>query len=329
MLKFDPTSWADTVATEWVVLIHGIFSDHRDFEAMAVRLQDPSPGEQRQVFYYDYRWKDPIHTNALRLAGLLDQIPAPIASTTIVAHSMGSVVSRFALMQHSARRVRRLIMLGGPNLGAVRPASMAPMAQRALVAAGTLVSGLGYRGLRDLTEVVGIYSRLEQELVASGAGGFRANVKEVEYVTVPGEYWHTYRQRTIGLRKHLGTKGTLTMKGLEAAEFLAALIPAFGVNLTKPHDGIVEESSSRLIPSNMDRPSEKRSFLPPGLRSDRYVHVRAEYALDVDHLRLVNNADVLELVRTLVDAPSMVAWATSLAPDVRDRLQLNFNDQPL
>ncbi len=314
----SPTAGID----RWIVLVHGILSDHEDFETMATKLESPPAASPREVLFYDYRWRQPIIESAEEFADHLDTLPGYIR-VTLVAHSMGSLVSRFALMRHGRRQVDRLVMLGGPHFGALRPAGLARLAHATLLGTGRLASGFAHPGLRDLTEPWDVFRAYARDLDRRGTPYFE-NVREVEYVTIPGEYWHPGRQRTSGLRKSLGTRGTLTLKALEAVEFLSGLIPGFRIELERPHDGIVEESSARLIPFDNNRSSEKVRALKRGHPTQRYIHVRGWFGNDVDHLRLVTDPTVLGLVRDLVDATSIQDWEAGLTADDRDQLTLSY-----
>jgi pimeloyl-ACP methyl ester carboxylesterase len=95
------------------------------------------PGVNRYYeFYYDWRQDNVV--SAARLADFIDQIREdyddPNLKVDIVAHSMGGLVARyyvrygrldtlddndFPVNLYGAKRVRRLILLGTPNLGAV------------------------------------------------------------------------------------------------------------------------------------------------------------------------------------------------------------------
>ena len=93
-------------------------------------------GPRYYIFHYDWR-QDNVHTT-LELDQLIEQIRRdyndPALKVDIIAHSMGGLIVRYYLRygtvdvldgndfpvnHHGAQRVRRLIMLGTPNLGSV------------------------------------------------------------------------------------------------------------------------------------------------------------------------------------------------------------------
>jgi len=76
-----------------------------------------------QVFEFPYDWRLPIEVNADVLRESIERWSAgnPNQQFTLVAHSMGGLVSRSYLSRHLAegeKRVKRLITLGTPHLGA-------------------------------------------------------------------------------------------------------------------------------------------------------------------------------------------------------------------
>lgn len=71
------------------------------------------------VTLYDYDWRMDIEASAAALAARLrTRGERPVA---IVAHSMGGLVSRAALALPGMDHVRRVVLLGTPNLGAFAP----------------------------------------------------------------------------------------------------------------------------------------------------------------------------------------------------------------
>ncbi len=71
------------------------------------------------VTLHDYDWRlDIVSLGESLAARLREHAPHP---TAIVAHSMGGLVSRIALGQAGTGHVRRLVLLGTPNLGAFAP----------------------------------------------------------------------------------------------------------------------------------------------------------------------------------------------------------------
>jgi hypothetical protein len=66
---------------------------------------------------FSYDWRQPLEQTALRLAQAVDEwkVEPPY---TIVAHSMGSLISRYYVEKLGGKRkIRRLIFMGGPHQG--------------------------------------------------------------------------------------------------------------------------------------------------------------------------------------------------------------------
>lgn len=97
---------------------------------------DPS---RKNYYIYIYDWRQDNVVNAAKLADLVDQIRIdynqPDLKVDIVAHSMGGLIARyfmrygrtdviddndFPVNLYGAERVRRVILLGTPNLGSVK-----------------------------------------------------------------------------------------------------------------------------------------------------------------------------------------------------------------
>ena len=71
------------------------------------------------VTTHDYDWRAGIEESGALLAERLRQHPAN--RLAIVAHSMGGLLSRFALALPGTERVERAVLLGTPNLGSFAP----------------------------------------------------------------------------------------------------------------------------------------------------------------------------------------------------------------
>lgn len=102
--------------------------------------------------FHDYDWRLPVRVLGREFARFLNQQSGPV---TIVAHSMGGIVTRAALQQ-GARNVERLIMIGTPNHGSFVPA-------QALRAAYPFLKTLAITFDRDLPTIT-------EEVFASFAG---------------------------------------------------------------------------------------------------------------------------------------------------------------
>ncbi|ESZ10197.1 hypothetical protein X737_32355 [Mesorhizobium sp. L48C026A00] len=88
----------------------------------AIGFKESGSGDRLHVFPYD--WRRDLETLADHLAARLDVLPAGTTSITIVAHSMGGLISRLMLEagKFDARswfgKIKAFMTLGTPHLGA-------------------------------------------------------------------------------------------------------------------------------------------------------------------------------------------------------------------
>ncbi len=157
-------------ATEHVVVfVHGLLADERWWElpmdesgaTYLSRLRDEHDLTGLAVRYNSGRR---ISHNGAELARLLESLvvtwPVPLASLAIVGHSMGGLVARSAAHQANelghawVRRLRALVTLGSPHLGAPleRGAHVADRALRVLPESAPVGRPLATRsvGIKDL-----------------------------------------------------------------------------------------------------------------------------------------------------------------------------------
>ena len=79
-------------------------------------------GYERGVDYFEfaYDWRQDVRTSARQLAQLFEKLPAG-RPVTLVGHSLGTMVSRYFVERMGGKeRVERLVLLGGPHMGAVK-----------------------------------------------------------------------------------------------------------------------------------------------------------------------------------------------------------------
>jgi len=102
------------------VVVHGIFSNHTDMNALGGMLSGNSAGNSYDaVWCYEYNFGAHIADNGHIFAQMLSaQIASGAQSVDIIAHSMGGLVSRWALEQEGlGSNVKRLITLDTPHEG--------------------------------------------------------------------------------------------------------------------------------------------------------------------------------------------------------------------
>jgi pimeloyl-ACP methyl ester carboxylesterase len=97
-----------------VILLHGIFRSSKSLHKLRSRLES----EGYHVFAVDYP------STRLEIPGAADYLHHVIESLegideiNFVVHSMGGLVARAYLAKHQDHRIRRMVMMGVPNLGA-------------------------------------------------------------------------------------------------------------------------------------------------------------------------------------------------------------------
>jgi len=97
-----------------VVLVHGIVRSSRSFDALARRLES----EGYTTVRFDYpSTRQSIPAAAGCLAQVIDSLEG-IETIDLVVHSMGGLILRCYLRDHSEGRIRRAVLLGVPNHGA-------------------------------------------------------------------------------------------------------------------------------------------------------------------------------------------------------------------
>jgi pSer/pThr/pTyr-binding forkhead associated (FHA) protein len=71
-------------------------------------------------FEFPYDWRQDVRQSARELAQTIDELPTS-RPVTIMAHSLGTLVSRYYIERLGGRsRVERVILMGGPHLGTVK-----------------------------------------------------------------------------------------------------------------------------------------------------------------------------------------------------------------
>jgi pimeloyl-ACP methyl ester carboxylesterase len=132
------------------------------------------------LFEYDYN--RPLKANGVRLAEFLAPLTDDIV---IVGHSMGGLVARLAVLTGKVPNVKRVIMLGTPNFGAMRTAGAGLLAQLALQATGRVTALFRRPGILELTRI----PKIMKDEVVEG----EPHARQVEYVTIPALFFNESR----------------------------------------------------------------------------------------------------------------------------------------
>jgi pimeloyl-ACP methyl ester carboxylesterase len=287
---------------EAVIFVHGIFSSHDTFDAMAGSFHSDRRFRNSSLLYFDYAWGDALEVNRKRLADQLhDFFRDHDVKVTLVCHSMGGLVTRLALLSHSFPNVRRVFLLGTPNFGAISTSQLTAYAQL-LLRSVSIVTGTFTRkkGVLDLTKAYEIVSKRLED-----AG----NATHIDYISIPGCYFHselpTYRFSTTNAWANLFQAVNVGMSLWQASR------PNWAISMARPHDGIVEERSNSLVPAGAGRWSEKSAGICNQTSPRRYVHVQLKECETVTHTDIQKTPDVINLMKDIYDSPDLDKWLMS------------------
>lgn len=300
-----------------VVFVHGIFSSCEVFQQLANAIWTDCPGATQHL-EFNYAYLDPLTENAKRLNAFLAARVPPGEDVAIVAHSMGGLVSRMAMLTEPNPRpykVRYLIMLATPNHGAIKMSQINGIADLVRRAAGKIPAIDSHsRGLDDLTRVNSILN----DLLAADPGCV-ARTKEIDYVTIPALLYNDDHPRDDQPPKKLTAK---------LLSYLAT-ISAWGgqVRLALPHDGIVEEPSVRMVTDKALEQNERTFYSTEqgrkSLGRNANVHVIHMDLRRSNHIQIHSIPRVCELVPRLLNSPTIDDWIHSLPDDERPVLHLS------
>jgi pimeloyl-ACP methyl ester carboxylesterase len=303
-------------ANRAIVFVHGIFSDHNTFEACYDTFVEDVRFNDFEFFYYDYDYNDSLENNGKLLAKILTKRFGPDDQVVIIAHSMGGLVARIAIVSERMLFVRCLFLLGTPNVGAIRMAQVSLLAQLVL---GTLQVAFAVfprkEGIVDLTRAGEILESYRD----------KSNYADhVDYVSIPGLYFHEGRSYWE-LGRDVATKVfALLQLGLTV---LAVYFPRFAIRLSMPHDGIVEMASNNLVPCVVGRESEKKDSINFSTTSPTtYAHVEPHSCRRLTHIRIHSDRDVIETIaEILLTQPSstrsrLVMWYEGLSGPRKGRI---------
>jgi pimeloyl-ACP methyl ester carboxylesterase len=294
-----------------VVFVHGLFSSHHTFDDLVKSFAEDSQLTEWDLAVFDYDWGEPILKNAEYLRRILTaKYPESYAEVTLIGHSMGGVVSRFALIADDLPCVRRIVMLGTPNFGAMTASRISTLWQMAIAAAGEVKPVFPRKaGMRDLTRIQTLYLQ-----IAGPEGNLPpSRAREVEYVTVPGMYYNSDRADADPGRDFSAlpfTIGTLIFR-------VFAAWPWAELKIEAPHDGIVEEQSVSLMPSP-GRVSEKTSDLETGEGFETYAHIVPLSMFDSTHMQIQSDPAVARTLKEIIRIGSIAEWRKGMSRQYRD-----------
>jgi pSer/pThr/pTyr-binding forkhead associated (FHA) protein len=74
----------------------------------------------KDFFEFAYDWRQDVRLSARQLGAMIEALPKS-QPVTIIAHSLGTMVSRYYVERlEGKKRVERIVLMGGPHLGAVK-----------------------------------------------------------------------------------------------------------------------------------------------------------------------------------------------------------------
>lgn len=267
-----------------VVFVHGIFSSHETFLVARDHIARDSRLSGVEFYYFDYRYLQEIGENGLELANALIEAGFQTGDeVAIVAHSMGGLVSRLAILTKPLEFVRILFLLGTPGAGALRVKQLSALLQLLHIA--------GNKFFANFPRLAGIVNLSNVAKDIDSRRSNWANAVNIDYISIPGLYFHQDRN----IWEHPDNTVNLGFTALEHA-----LFRLLTVRLERPHDGIVEESSVNLI--ECPRPTEKIDSYG-ALRGDQsatYAHIKLAACNDINHVQIHLNSDVLSIICDLI-----------------------------
>jgi len=301
-----------------IVFVHGIISWHKTFNPMKDRMIVNGLISGAELYYFDYPYNESMDTNGDRLASALCNEFSSGDDVAIVAHSMGGLVSRFAIISRPLEFVRILFLLGTPNAGAMRLSQLTALAQLAHLGTNRFFTLFPRcAGIPSLSNAA--------SLIEAKRGGF-GNALAVDYVSIPGKFYHQDRN----LWKLPDSPSNAAFSALEAVLMRISMI-----RMTRPHDGIVEESSNNLAlcPRDTEKLDSYGGYR--GGRPATYAHLTLAACREVSHVQIHTNPDIIDLVTELIalkfDASNgssgLEDWLTKLPPERRLKygLQVSFD----
>jgi pimeloyl-ACP methyl ester carboxylesterase len=290
-----------------IVFVHGIRSEcGTAFPELRRSIESDRDFDGWELLRCEYDWGYGVRAGARRMHEVLDFAVARAGEEPvyIVAHSMGGLVARAALLEGSYPTVRRLVMVATPNFGAISTAQLylfwQPIVDAAYAFHGIYPKKQAYH---DLTHVYELFrAERDADLVLVN-----------EYATVPAEYFHA--ERKVFSAEALSGENRQFFEIAVVAQLVSGAFPT-RTALARPHDGIVAERSVSLIPSDPEaRWSEKSDAInSPNARDKTYAHVVHKKAGTVNHNTILRSPVFIGLIKELILCDSLREWEQSSKP---------------
>ncbi len=245
------------------------------------------------VYEFPYDWRLPIEANGDILRNSIEQWSAgnPDRQFTLVAHSMGGLVSRAYLGRHKGeaeKRIKRLITLGTPHLGATSAIDNLYNGNSMMATVDKLNQ---QNGMRDVVlSMPSVYQLLPapQELLPPGA---------------PAPNWDLYDAKAWdvdGLRQENLDMGKAFHQFLAKSDPQVEIVQIAGCNIATPTEAslVGQNGGRKLEITSFEEGKQSGDGTVPGW-SGFYQKARLFYIQEV-HRNLPGNAKVIRAVQDLI-----------------------------
>lgn len=223
-----------------VVLLHGIRQTREDMERPFGTSFTACSGDA-SVYVYGYNHTQGLERNGRLLAEIL-QSELTHRQIDLVGYSMGGLVARLAASDRPMPSIRTIVTLATPNRGSLSNAELATLGQlgRSFF---ELISPLAPRteGVRDLTRAQQIMSSRRETILSAPENGALVGMAAKRYASIPGLFYND-------TRTDFEWGPSVGLTAVQAA-FLLGNMKRRLIDMQKPHDGIVTESSNDLSQS--------------------------------------------------------------------------------
>ncbi len=246
LIKLTPDSQLEPRGLLSDVVVVPNFLKLDQYSRLSDYLQESMGYERgKDLLEFAYDWRRDLRDSAKRMAEAIDSwaVEPPI---TIIAHSMGSLVSRYYIERLGGlHKIGRLIVIGGPHAGA--PSMFTQLATKV----DFLPFGLLGDKLRDLVSSFdSVYSLLPADLVVTDQDGKSFGILDDE--TWLPEHLLPKLRNAREFRRELGTRSSVPTISI----FGYGLNTLTRVHVQRDHDGrwsmfrTVKESGDDTVPES-------------------------------------------------------------------------------
>jgi pimeloyl-ACP methyl ester carboxylesterase len=274
-----------------VVLLHGIRQTREDIERPFGASFATHAGAT-SVYVYGYNHTRGLVDNGRLLADILEK-EITAKRIDLVGYSMGGLVARLAVSDRALPGIRTVVTLATPNRGSLSNAELATLGQlgRSLF---SLISPLAPRteGVKDLTRAQQIMSTRREAILSATGPVTPAAMAAKRYASIPGLFYND-------TKTDFEWGPSVALSAVQAT-FLLPLMKRRLVNMKKPHDGIVTESSNDLSQSTSYDFSEIHLAAAGPNGEPPLCHAFVDSCKDRDHGSILEDQRVARLAWNLI-----------------------------